>query len=115
MDASVLGAVIEAEQEIQARIEAERKKARERIDGVKAEAAQSVAEEAERLRAESAATMVTAKAEAEARATELLRRTERQAEELAAPSDTRLQQIMAQQIHRVLPGADRHDRPDVKS
>jgi vacuolar-type H+-ATPase subunit H len=115
VDTSVLGAVIEAEQEIQTRIEAERKKARERIDGVKAEAAQSAAEEAERLRRESAATLVTAKAGALARAAELLRRTERLAEELAALSDTRLQQIMAQQIHHVLPGADRHDRPDVKS
>ena len=115
MDTSVLGAVIEAEQEIQARIEGERKKARERIDGVKAEAAQAVAEEAERLRRESAATMVTAKAGAQARAAELLRRTERQAEELAALSDKRLQRIMEQQIRRVLPGADRHDRPDVKS
>ena len=115
MDTSVLGAVIEAEQEIQARIEAERKKARERIDGVKAEAAQSVAEEAERLRGESAATLVTAKAGAQARAAKLLLRTEHLAEELAALSDTRLQQIMAQQIHHVLPGADRHDRSDVKS
>ena len=115
MDTSVLGAVIEAEQEIQARIEAERKKAREWIEGVKAEAAQSAAKEAERLRGESAATMATAKAGAQARAAELLRRTERQAGELAALSDTRLQQIMEQQIRHVLPGADRHDRPDVKS
>ncbi len=115
MDTSVLGAVIEAEQEIQARIEAGRKTTREWIEGVKSEAAQSVAEEAERLRRESAATMVTAKAGAQARAAELLRRTEHQAEKLAALSDTRLQQIMAQQIRHVLPGADRHDRSDVKS
>jgi vacuolar-type H+-ATPase subunit H len=115
VDTSVLGAVIEAEQEIQARIEAERKKASERIDGVKAEAAQSAAEEAERLRGDFAATMATAKAGAQARASKLLRRTERLAEELAALSDARLQQIMAQQIRNILPGADRHDRPDVKS
>lgn len=115
MDTSVLGAVIEAEQEIQARIEAERKKAREWIEGVKAEAAQSAAEEAGRLRRGSAATLAAAKAGAEDRAAELLRRTERRAEELAALGDARLQQIMAQQIRNILPGADRHDRPDVKS
>lgn len=115
MKTSILGTVIEAEQEIQARIEAERKKTREWIEQVRAESARAAAGEAERLTGNSASTVAKAKAEAQARAAELVDRAQRRAEQLTALSDARLQQIMARQIHQILPGADRHDRQNVKS
>ena len=114
MEEDVLSAVMEVEREIQERLEAERRKSREWLERVRAEAGRALAGSEERFKKSSEKAVADALSEAESRAADLLSRATREAERLVHLDDDAMRKIMAQYLPRILPGEHEHDRQDVK-
>ena len=114
MDEDVLSTVMEVEREIQEKLEAERRKAREWLERVRADAGRSYAASEERFKKSSEKAVADALADVEARAADLLSRATLEAERLVHLGDETMRKIMARYLPRILPGEHEHDRQDVK-
>ncbi len=105
--------MIETEREIQAILEREKKKADEWVERVRAEAGQEIAREEERLKALSARAMAAARADAEAKAAEIIASSNLRAQRLAHLDDS-VRKILVKYLPRILPGREGHDRQNVE-
>ncbi len=114
MEEDVLSAVMEVEREIQDRLEAEKRKSREWLERVRAEAGRALAGSEERFKKSSEEAVADAVTDAESRAADLLSRATREAELLVDLSDEAMRKIMERYLPRILPGEHEHDRQDVK-
>lgn len=114
MDEDVLSTVMEVEREIQERLEAEKKKSREWLEQVRAEAGRAYAASEERFKKASEKAVADALADAESRAADLLSRATLEAERLVHLGGESIRKIMARYLPRILPGEHEHDRQDVK-
>ena len=103
METDILNAVIQAEREIQQKLEGEQKKAREWLQSVRTETDQALLAEEARLKALLEEAVTDAKAQAERRAEELVASAVRTAKALGAMSEEALRGLVERALIRILP------------
>ncbi|RJQ47039.1 MAG: hypothetical protein C4538_05720 [Nitrospiraceae bacterium] len=114
MERDIIGSVIEVEEEIRKKLEAEEKKAREWLEQVRNDAEQEIKREETSIQQDFAETIQNEKAAAEKEASETLKGVKDKAGRLDVLTDTVLNEIISRHIIMILPG-EGHDSPDVKS
>ena len=95
--------MIEAEKEIQKRIELEQARSRERLERARREVEAGIAGEAQVVQESMARAMEVAAQEAEQRAGEIIQKAAARTERLGRLDDESLMKIIVKQIHRILP------------
>jgi vacuolar-type H+-ATPase subunit H len=104
MQKDILSEVIEAEKEIQQRLEVEKAKSRDWLENVKKESEEKLVREEKNIKESLNKSIEVAKKEAELKATEIVNQTEARAERLAKVNDQTLVDVVGKQIARILPG-----------
>ena len=107
MEDSILAKIIQTEGEIQAQIEAARKRCAEQIQRLKEEAEKKIVREESRIREQCRRSLEEAGLPAQQKAAAILEAASRQAEKLRRLDDDILKQIIMKQIIRILPGERR--------
>jgi ElaB/YqjD/DUF883 family membrane-anchored ribosome-binding protein len=115
MKTDILSTIIEVERNIHERIEAEKKKSRDRVEQIKAETARLTAQEADRLRGNSEKAVAKAKADAQVKAAEQLRQAALRSEQFVHVGDELVKKIVARYIVKILPEGYEHDHYNVES
>ena len=103
METDILNSVIEAERQIQERLDEEKKKSRLRIEGARSEADDEIARQEKQLKQVSKKTAADAKAEIQKRSAEIIRHAESRAEANSCISDEALRAVVERHISRILP------------
>jgi vacuolar-type H+-ATPase subunit H len=103
MEDDVLARVISVEKEIQSRLEAERAKSLEWLEGIKREAEEEFATKEEQTRAAFRKSAEQSKDEAVAKAGKIVKNAEKKAERLLALSDETLKEIIMRRLHMIMP------------
>ena len=104
MERDILSQVIEAEKEIQQRLDLEKVKTREWIERAKKECDEEFVLEEKRIKASLEKSIEEAIKEAEIKASGIVSRAEADAERLGRLETETLSKIIARQIDRILPG-----------
>jgi vacuolar-type H+-ATPase subunit H len=107
MEDSILAKIIQTEGEIQAKIEAARKRCAEQIQRLKEDAEERIVREESRIREQCRRSLEEAGLPAQQKATAILEAASRQTEKLRQLDDEPLKQIIMKHIMRILPG-ERH-------
>lgn len=113
MERGLLGKVVEAERQIQERIDSEKKRWEEELQKVRREAEEKIRQEEASLSEQCEKSVREAEKSAEERASAILDAAAVKAAKLKDLNDEVLKQIVMKYIHRLLPGAC-HDRPHVQ-
>ena len=113
MGNNILGKVVEAEKEIQKRLDTEKAKAEKWLDAVRAEAERSLTETEDELKAALEHHLAEAAVGAEKKANSIIRDAGATAERLADISDHELKEMISRHIIRILPGGQ-YDSKDVE-
>lgn len=100
----VLDKVLEAEQEIQAALAAEKENIRSMLDAVRSEAEACIAEEEARLKTWFKAEISAAESRAEAEARAIADSAAKEAERIGGIDDDTISRIIYKYIQRILPG-----------
>jgi len=114
MERDILGSVIEIEEEIKSRLEAERKKAEEWLGKIKKDTEEEAGRQEDSLQEAFQAALETERENAGKRASEILDHAKARAERLENLHDEILRGIISKYIIRILPG-ESDDSPDVES
>ena len=103
METDILNSVIQAERQIQERLDEEKKKSRLRIERARSETDHEIAREEERLKQMSKKTATDAKAEIEKRSAEIIRHAEDRAQASFRIADETLRAVVEGHISHILP------------
>ncbi|HUI67275.1 MAG TPA: hypothetical protein VL087_03610 [Nitrospirota bacterium] len=104
MQKDILSEVIEAEKEIQQRLEVEKAKSHDWLENVKKECEEKLLREEKDIKESLNKSIEVAKKEAELKAVEIVKQTEAKVERLAKVNDQTLVDVVGKQITRILPG-----------
>ena len=103
METDILNSVIQAERQIQERLDEEKKKSRLSIDRARSEADHAIAREEEQLKQMSITTAADAKADIEKRSAEIIRHAESRVAASSRIADEMLRTVVERHISRILP------------
>lgn len=113
MEKNILGKVVEAEKEIQERLDAEKAKADTWLNEIRTGAEKSLSETENKLKAALENRIKEASAEAEKKADSIIRAAGSTADKLRNISDNDLKEIISKHIIKILPGGQ-YDSKDVE-
>ncbi len=109
MEDNTLKAVIEAEKEIQDRVEAEKRRAEQWLEQKKPQIQQDLKSQLEKLLEANEQIKTRIRADAEEQASEIISKAQTRAAELSRITPERLQQVVRRRLSCILPRAE-HDR-----